>query len=535
MVKKDATEIIALCNNLFELQWPIISLWQTIADHFYPERADFTVTRNQGSELADSLVDSRPILVRRDLGDSLSAMLRDGAWYKVGIDGEPDHTGNMWLDWSTQRLMKMMNRRQAGFIKATKQGDHDYITFGQCVISITLNRLRNGLVYQNWHLRDCAWFEDENGQVGGVTRKWKPQYHQLMSYFSKEKLHSIIVSESHKTPFKEADIRHLVIPTRMYGDDQLESRFEWVSLFVDVTHNHLIEAVGMNYNMYVVPRFQTIAGSPYAYSPATVVGLPDARALQAMTHTLLEASERYARPPIIATQKVIRGDVDLSPDGLTWVDSEYDERLGAALRPLNQDRGGFPIGMEMRDGIYEVLTSAFYADRINLPDITRDMTAYEFSERMKRYRRQNLPLFSPIEAEYNGQICEVSFDLALTHGFLGSPADIPESLQGNDILFKFESPLSQSEEEEKATRFSQTATLLKEAVEFDPNVAQNLDFDTAFRDAVTGVGAPAKWLTDIDQVIAQREAAHQQQKLAQGIETINAATEAAMNVEALSA
>ena len=89
--------------------------------------------------------------------------------------------------------------------------------------------------------------------------------------------------------------------------------------------------------------------------------------------------------------------------------------------------------------------------RSNMPDIGREMTAYEVSERMKQFRRENLPLFAPIEHEYSGRMCELAFETALKNGFLGSPQDIPKSLLGQDIRFKFESPLSESQRSEEHT------------------------------------------------------------------------------------
>jgi len=491
----------------------MLPLYQTIADHFYPERADFTFTRNVGQELADSLVDSYPVLVRRDLGNSFHAMLRDGEWYNMGINGDPDHQGAAWLQESTGRLRQLMNDRKSNFVRATKEGDHDYATFGQAVISIEVSKTGDGLLYRCWHLRDVAWFDDESGQVAGVFRKWKPSYSELIRVFGTKKVHKNITEKVGNSPFKQADIIHIVIPSDMYGDDELAARFPYVSIYLDTVNDHIIEETGLRHRMYVIPRFQTIAGSQYAYSPATVVGLPDARALQAMTHTLLEAGERYARPPIIATQKVIRGDVDLAPDGITWVDKEYDEKLGAALRPLNQDRGGFPIGLEMRADIKEILASAFYLNKLSLPEVNRDMTAYEVAERMKQFRRENLPLFAPIESEYNGQICEISFAIAMDAGFLGSPMDIPQSLRGSDVVFQFMSPLTQSEEEEKANRFAQTSQLLAEAAQHDPNAAMNIDLDVALRDAVLGIGAPSTWLVPEEEVEEGRKAAMMQQAL----------------------
>lgn len=445
-------------------------------------------------------------------------MLRDGDWFKINIQGESDHEGGAWLQWATTRLKRLIDDRAANFVRATKEGDHDYVTFGQCVISVELNKQKNGLLFRNWHLRDCAWFEDETGQVTGLTRKWKPTYRQLIEYFGEDKVHSKILEKVKKEPFTEADVRHMILPADMYGDESIKNPF--VSLYVDTANQHIMEAVGINHRNYVVPRFQTISGSPYAYSPATIIALPDARTLQAMTHTLLEAGERYARPPMIATQKVIRSDVDLSPDGVTWVDDEYDERLGEALRPISQDRGGFPIGLEMRQDIVEVLNSAFYLNKITLPDMGREMTAYEVAERMKQFRRESLPLFSPIEAEYSGQLCEMAFDIAMQAGLLGSAEDIPESLSGRDVVFKFNSPLSETEEESKSQQFAQVSRMLSEAAALDPASADNVNFDVALRDAVIGTGAPANWLHSVEEVSQDRQLqlAQQAEQMAQQAE-----------------
>ncbi len=503
---------------MFATQRPMLSLYQTIADHFYPERADFTITRNVGSEIADLIIDSYPVLARRDLGNSFSAMLRDGHWYDM-VAEDTNHMGNMWMEWATQRLMKLQKRRDSNFVRATKEGDHDYAAFGQLVMSIEINKQRNGLLYRAWHLRDCAWFEDETGQVAGVSRKWKPKLHEALQYFGEDKVHPKMLERKMDEPFKDTEFRHLILPAHMYGDDEIESKYPYVSLWLDVANEHMVEEQGLFHKHYAVPRFQTIAGSAYAYSPATIASLPNARLLQAMTHTLLEAGERYARPPLLATMKAIRSDVDLSSDGITWVDDEYDQRTGAALAPLRMDKGGFPYGADMRQGVTEILASTFYLDKLSLPDISRDMTAYEVADRMKQYRRENLPLFAPIESEYNGQLCEQSFQLALQAGLLGSPYDIPKSLQGADVEFKFQSPLTESETEKKANQYQQVSRMLAESVELDPGLRHNINLDVAFRDAVDGTGAPERWLADIEQVAQGRQQDMMQQAAALAMES----------------
>jgi len=145
-----------------------------------------------------------------------------------------------------------------------------------------------------------------------------------------------------------------------------------------------------------------------------------------------------------------------------------------------------------------------------MPDIGREMTAYEVSERMKQFRRENLPLFAPIEHEYSGRMCELAFETALKNGFLGSPQDIPKSLLGQDIRFKFESPLSESQEEKKVQQFQQVAELLERAAAADPAVINHVDFGISLRDAIQGSGAPEKWLRSLDDVKSMSQQQQQQ-------------------------
>jgi hypothetical protein len=260
--------------------------------------------------------------------------------------------------------------------------------------------------------------------------------------------------------------------------------------------------------MYVIPRWQTISGSQYAYSPATVAALPDARLIQAMTNTLLEAGEKFTNPPLVGVEGMIRSDVQVYAGGITWVDAEYDERLGEVLRPMSQNSGGMPIGFNMQEDIRKQIAEAFYLNKMNLPDV-RQMTAYEVSERMQEFVRQTLPLFEPMEQEYNGQLCDITFDLMRRNGDFGSDFDIPRELRGESIEFQFESPISKADDKQKGQLFAQLSEMLAAAAQMDPGTIQDVDVSTAFREALAGVGVPSAWIVpekDADQAKALEQA-----------------------------
>ena len=504
-MKMTLEELLRHSGKLFEAQRQMLPLWQTYAVHFHPPSATFTNTRSIGAEISGALADSYPVLMARDLCNSYEAMLRDGQdWAEIDVRGGASWTGRIWLEEARNRMMSLFYDRSSGFVRATKQGDFNFGIFGQAVLSVEPNRNRDGLLIRSWHLRDCAWSEDEAGNINEVHRCWRPTVYILKRLYGEDALHPRVRQKIDENKAgEEIDVRHIVMPSDLYCDEQYMN-YSHVSLMVDVKNKHIIEITGLNHSYYVVPRFQTIPGNPYAYSPATMAGLPNSRTLQAMTHTLLEAGERMARPPLIATERVVKSAVDLSPNGVTWVDQKYDEKLGASLRPLFQDKGGFPFGADMRMGVLEVLNKAFYLDKLTLPEVNRQMTAYEVSERMKQFRRENLPLFAPMENDYNGQLCEAAFNVMLDANMFGSPYDIPPELHDRETEFKFKSPIHTLEEEKLANFFQQTGEMLATAIQYDEDVRENINIDVAFRDAVMATGAPSRWLNDMAEVTQRR-------------------------------
>lgn len=514
----DVKKLVGQGDQLFANRGTLLLLWQDIAENFYPERSDFTVKREIGDDYAGNLTSSYPLLVRRELGDSISSMLRPRGqeWFSITIDRDDrlDTSGKQWLEWASGVQKRAMYDRLSQFVRATKEGDHDFAAFGQNVISVEVDWSTTSLLYRCWHLRDVAWCERYNGTIGDIHRNWSPDIRTLAAIFGKDKLHATVVKKIEKDPYGTIKCRHIVIPSDQYEGDK-KYRTPYVSVYIDLENNHLISEVGSHSQIYCIPRWQTVSGSQYAYSPATVAGLPDARLLQAMTLTLLEAGEMAVRPPLIATKEAIRGDVSIYAGGITWVDAQYDERLGEVLRPLTQDKSGLPFGLDVSEEKKQMLQQAFYLNRLSLPPADREMTAYETSQRIQEYVRNALPLFEPMENEYNGAICEMTFDALMRVGAFGSPADFPQSLRGENVRFKFESPLHQAIERQKGQKFMEAKGLLREAIELDPSAAAVLDARKALRDALSGIGVDADWQRseeEVEAVAAQQAEQQQAQK-----------------------
>lgn len=510
-------DLVARSEQLFKDRKAIVTLWQEIAENFYPQRADFTIRRYVGEEFAEHLYSSYPILVHRDLSNSFAAMLRPRAreWFYISVEGEDELTkpSKMWLDWATKRMRQAMYDRRAHLIRATSEGDADFAAFGQCVITREINWRASSphLLYKSWHLRDCAWAEMADGSIGEFVFKWKPTVKQLIEDYGKDALAPQLQRVQTKDNLRKVDCKRLVFSTDVYqGQNGEGENYPWIVVYMDCENSHIIQEFGVWSHGTTLPRWQTVSGSQYAYSPAAVAGLPDARLLQAMSLTLLEAGEMSVRPPMIATQDAIRGDIQLYSGGITWADVEYDERKGDVLRPITQDRRGLPQGYEVRDSQMAMLAEAFYINKLTLPPPEGDMTAFEVGQRVEEYVRAALPLFEPMEYEYNGQLCEDTFDALMRAGAFGAPTDMPQELSGRDVRFKFISPLHDAIERKEASTFLEAAELSRVALELDPNVLANWDTSSALRAALEGIGVEARHLRS-EQEVKEILAANAQQ------------------------
>jgi hypothetical protein len=533
-MKSRVRELVAIGDKLFSDRFPLLTLWQTFAENFYPLRADMTRQRYISEEFASYLMSGRPVKAHQDLADQLGAILRprNMDWFAAStgeeaIDKDPRCQG--WLE----RIPKIMRRvmygdHTSGFTRATKEGDADYILFGQCVIEPRLNVAMNGITYRTWHLRDCVWTENDELQIDSFHRKWMPDSRKLLQWCRRNglKCHPDVEKKATGTdPFTKVNCRVITLPADEYDSftspggrsakDRRQGPHKFVRITIDEEHDQILEEIPQRDLGYVVPRWHTIGGfSQYAYSPTAVAALPDARMLQQMTLTMIEIGQKSVDPPMIAVGDAIQGGVNLIDGGITWVDPDYDERTGEVLRPIPIDRSGISWGTEYEERVEKYIQETFYLNVLNLPPVEsgEKMTATEVQARLKEYIQRATPLFDPMDIEYNGRLCQATYNILDRIGAFGSLWDRPPPLQGRNIEFKFTNPLVQADGERKLASFTKMGQLLGAGMQFDPNLRMDFDVRTGARDAYDGTGGPSTWLIPKEQADKARQQQEAQQQ-----------------------
>ena len=536
MLTREHHDLIAIGDKLFSDRQGLVSTWQELADHFYPERADFTRPFESGGEYASNLDTSYPITARRDLADSFGAMLRRPGtnWFHIGVKRvqDIDEPGRKWLEMSERVLRRALYDIDSNFVRATKEGDNDFATFGQCVLSSELifHPIRGAiLLHRCWHIKDVVWCMDAFGKIGHVQRKWEATARDLVDTFGEKRVHPSVVKCLERDTYRGFDVRHIRVYSKDYGRN---SRTPYTSIFIDVENQHLIEEVGLWTPYYVIPRWKTVSNSQYAHSPAAMSALPDARMLQQMTYTILTAGEYAIEPAMVGYPEAIKGPVEAFPGGFTALDAAYDEKLGEAIRPLM--KGGeraIPLGLKMNQDTRMMIADAFYLTKLGLPQAGQGgMSPYEVKMRTDEFIRATLPLFEPMESEYNGAYMEQDFELLLRGGAMGSPDVIPDSLKGQETEFRFESPLRESIESLKGQQFIAALQLASQAAQADPMAPKQINWGLGHRDAQHGIGTPAAWMVDEEVVAAQAQAMMKEQQMAAMAQKVAAGAEIAQKV-----
>lgn len=510
----DIAEILRKGEHLFSQKLPLLSLWQDIGDQFFPERADFTRLHAIGDEFADHLSSSYPLIARRELGDAIASMLRPTSkeWFKITTE-RPErlsHEATQWLEWAAGVQKRAMYDRQAQFNRATKIADHDYVTFGQAVISLEINKADMVLLYRTWHLRDVAWCEGEDGQVDEVHHNWKRPLRQLAKRFPGKLASRFTEKIIEDEPYREVQCRRVVMRSEYFTGQKIAA--PWVVLDIDVENNHLMEVSGSARMIYIIPRWLLNGLSQYAYSPAMMIAVPEARLVQSMTLTLLEAGEKAVDPPMVARAGAIRDDVNLFAGGITNIDMDYDESIGKPLYPVLGDLKNIPLSLEMLQRSQNILAEALYLSKLALPIFDRNTTATEIVKRTQEQIRQVTPLFEPMESEYNAPLCEGTFAALMQEGAFGPKDSIPKELWEQEVVFKFESPLHEAVEKMKGQTLLETAGMVAQIAAVDQSAPMILDWRKALRDAIAGNGAPAAWVRSEEDVEAEAE--EQRQKIA---------------------
>jgi hypothetical protein len=391
---------------------------------------------------------------------------------------------------------------------------------------------RSHLFYRNHHLKDCVWLENALGKVDHLHRRVKMSARAMARMFPEDKLHESVRRASRKEPNREFEVRFVTMPSDEYDDFMLDEKsgkrrqLPFVQSIIDVENECTIKDGALPVFNYVVPRWLKLSGTQYAFAPPAMTALPDARMAQMLSQILLESGEKAIEPPMVAKREAVLGEPSLAAGGLSWVDMEHEGKLTDVLDTLKID-ADMRVGFQMRLDLREMLSKAFFIDKLTLPEAgSKEMTAFEVQRRLEEHIRNLLPIFEPIQVEYNAAILETSYELLVNMKKVDF-SRMPEEMSDIETGWEFETPIQTAESRLLVEQFVEMTNVVTVGQQVGAK-SNPVHMDIALRDAVRGVGVPAIWRKTMDE---QAEEAQQTQEFQNTEQMMQQVTGGAMAAE----
>ena len=540
-------QLLDASQSLFAKKAPLDSLNQDIAEQYAPDLAEFTTTLPLGYDFAADVMDSFPIIVSRDLANSISAHMRPSGkqWFTAStgdddIDAKPKV--RRFLESQRRDVYRGIYKPTTQFTTATGQADRFYANFGQAVISVgEAPKTRDHIFYQTFHNKDCAWLDNELGITDHMHRRTKMTARVMVQRFKRRgQLHQSVLKAAEKSPGQEFNVVVITMPREEYegfGSKTSASeakeklppgkKLEFVRCYIDASNEQMIQTDYIRRFDYVVPRWARMTGTQYAFSPAAMTALPDARMAQMLTQIILEAGEKGISPPLMARQEAVVGGPSIEAGGISWIDIDHDSKLSDVLAPLDLNPD-MRIGFEMRRDLREMLSRAFFIDKLMLPEAGKQMTAYETARRLEEHSRALLPLIGPMQADYNARLLDLSYETLVDMGQINFN-EMPDEMEGVDFTWAFETPIQENEKRLVVERFLESLGILGQAKEAGLS-AMPIDINRAAAETISNVGVPPGWQIQEEQREADAEHGQQVQQAQQAMADIGGAAQVAEQV-----
>lgn len=531
MPDDNAVELIKRGDARFSKRQQLDSFRQEVALNFCPWLASWTTELNLGEDFCAHLIDGTPLLLARDFKAQVGSMLRPAGkqwfWHRTAHDElNNDRDARDYLDWRSRQMMRIMFDNVTGASRALEQSDQFFAWFGDAVLSVDYGRDMSTLRLQAYHSKDAVWAVGEQNKVDVITRKEavaarviKARYARILKDKGKA-LHPNIEKACENDPDTTFEIRHEVLPADeydAYNKSDMKRSDGYVSVWIDVAHKTILKESSQPSFRYVIPRWVTLPHTAYAISPATTIALPDARLIQQQALAIMEAAEKQVNPPIVAYTDVFRGDIGLKPYTINYADKSYDERQGQPLYPIELAKN-FRLGVDALLRTEMQITRAFYLDVLRMPDTRNSKSTVEVQWKIDEYVRAALPLFAPMQAEYNETLLrEVDVLIEMAGGY--KIREVPATLNGEPLQYQWDNPLGDMMERAKAqgtaevSQVGQALAALEAAAAQSPTLKQ-LDTKKAFRETTIGLGY-SRWLLSEEQAKAEADAIAKQAAMQQ--------------------
>jgi hypothetical protein len=490
------------------------------------------VSQTAGSKKTMRVYDSTGMQAAQDLAASFQGTITNPAttWSKLRYTNDKlndNEESVRWLEAANKIMHDKFN--ESNFDTEIGKGYQSFTTLGNMAIHQDVDTdeetgLFKGLRFTSIHLSEMAWEEDKNRLVKTLFRKFELTAQQAAEKWGIENLSEKLLEayekrQDKKFPFAQAVFKREKDEIKV-NDLGLAHASErpYADIYIDMTAGQIVKESGYYEFPTHVARWSLMPGEVYGRGPGHIA-IPDVRTLNRLKQRALEAIDLQVKPPILANQRDVFGQLDLRPNRVSIV-----RDVNGVKEFVSQGRAD--IIQFATEDLKNSIKGMFFLDKLLLPprNETGEMTAFEVAERTAQMQRVLGPVMSRLNSELLSPLVIRAFKILLRAGeFPEMPQILKE--EGIDIEIVFVNSLARAQQVEDIQTIQQLAQQMAFMAQVNPEVVDNFDVDGAFRHMAKTLGVPEVVVRSAEEVEEMRQIRQQQMQQQQALEQANLAAD----------
>jgi hypothetical protein len=531
MADSRATSILEMQQRMQTQREHFEKVWQEIAERAAPRKAEFGRRRaaqtTKGKQRTEKIFDATPSLALDRFASAFHSLVtpRNQQWHKLkATDDElaEDAEVARYLDEVNKRLFAA--RYAANFDNQVHECYYDAGAFGNMGLFIG-ERPGRSLIYRTVPVDQLFFAENESGEVDLVHRLWWMSARAAAQKWG-DKLPAHIRNAAERTPEAEYPFLHCVKPREDLDVRRMDYRgMPFVSYFVAVDSNAIIEEGGFRTFPYAVGRYAVTSGEIYGRSPLMTV-LPDVKMLNEMERTTIQAAQLAVLPPMLAHRDGVLDAVRLTPAAINY--GGVDDQGRQLIQPMRLGEN-LPVSIEMADQKRRTIQDALWNTLFQILVDNPQMTATEAMLRAQEKGALLAPTASRTESEFLNPMITRELQILEDAGVLPPK---PEKLQDAAFLeVEYTSPLERARRAEDGVAILRSVEQLAPLANvLGPAAYKRINVDEAARVIFDVNGVPAKVLYTDDEMEAINEDQAAQAQLQEVLQAAPVAASAAKDL-----
>jgi hypothetical protein len=503
--------------------------WQEVADLVLPTR-EFTYDLTPGEKRRNKIFNDTAPNAASSLASALAGMLTNTSirWFALGLN-DPKLAGRedvkRYLYESTSIMLEYFDSSRSQFALASHEMYLDLVAFGTAVMY--LNTEGDDLVFQAKKLSNFYVMENEAGVVTESYRHFTMTIRDAMDVFGEELSPSSLrmADPNHRNYDPEGEVNFVHAIYKRQDRDPYRIDVEnkpYASIYVELDTKHVVRESGFDHMPYLVPRWSKAPEETYGRGPA-MHALPGIKIANALSRTILEASELAIRPPIMVAANSIEGPIRTTPGSILYY------RSGAREVPQPLVSGANPsVGEALLAKQEARIEEYFFLDNLKLPMNDR-MTATEITARRQQGLMTASPVLSRLYSEWLNPLIEFTYGFMRRKGYLPEP---PEVLKGRTVTIEYRSPMAASKKSAENQAFMQSLQTILPLMQANPGILDILNTDDLVRGVMFNNGVDPRFIKPENQVQQERQQKAQAQQQAMMTQQIQQQAAAARDASA---